>query len=132
VVELVEERPDLLPREDDGQVRRPLGAHELAELADLAVEDVPVEKEERGERLRLRRGADLLVHGQVGDEGVDLRLGHLGGVTQPVEADVPPRPHAVGPLSAAAVVTGAQGVLHLDDELGHMPQCDRGATEFNG
>jgi hypothetical protein len=41
------------------------------ELADLAVKHVPVQEEERAERLGLRAGADVLRDGEVGDEGVD-------------------------------------------------------------
>ena len=102
------------------------------ELADLAVEHVTVEEEERAERLGLRRGADVLGHGQVGDEGVDLGLRHVGRVAEPVEADVPPHPAAVGLLGAAAVVARAQGALQLVDELGHRPSVAAPGPVFNG
>ena len=108
------------------------GADELVELADLAVQHVAVEEEERAERLGLRRGADVLGDGQVRDEGVDLGLRHVGRVAEPVEADVPPHPEAVGLLGAAAVVARPQGALQLVDELGHRPSRGAVRAEFNG
>ena len=63
----------------------------------------------------------MLGDGQVRDEGVDLGLRHVGRMAEPVEADVPPHPEAVGLLGAAAVVARPQGALQLVDELGHRP-----------
>ena len=130
-LEAAEQPPHLLARENDRQPPWAVRAHEV-ELADLVPQHVAVEEEQRAERLRLGRGADVLVHGEVSEEGVDLPFAHLRRVPEGMEADVAPRPAAVRLLGAAAVVAGAQGELHLGDERGHMPQCDRGATEFNG
>ena len=102
------------------------------ELADLAVQHVAVEEEERAERLGLRRGADVLGDGEVGDEGVDLGLRHVGRVAEPVKADVPPHPQAVGLLGAAAVVARPQGALQLVDERGHRPSVAAPRPAFNG
>ena len=120
-LELVERGADFFPAEDDREAPRLAGSHQLVELADLAVQHVAVEEQQGAERLGLRGGADVLGHGEVGDEGVDLGLRHVGGVAEPVEADVPPHPAAVGLLGAAAVVTGAQSALQLADERGHRP-----------
>ena len=124
-VELVEDGADLLPAQDDRQAGLLAGADQLVELAHLAVQHVAVEEEERAERLGLRRGADVLVDGQVRDEGVDLGLRHVGRVAEPVEADVPPHPQAVGLLGAAAVVARPQGALQLVDQRGHRPSLAR-------
>jgi hypothetical protein len=131
-VELVEDGTDLLPAQHDGQALGLAGADEFLELAHLAVQHVAVEKEDRAERLGLRRGADVLGDGQVRDEGVDLGLRHVCRVAEPVKADVPPHPTAVGLLGAAAVVARPQGALHLVDERGHRPSVAAPATAFNG
>ena len=102
------------------------------QLADLAVQHVAVEEEERAERLGLRRGADVLGDRQVRDEGVDLGLRHVRRVTEPVEADVPPHPEAVVLLGAAAVVARPQGALQLVDEFGHRPSLAAAGPGFNG
>ena len=121
-VELVEDGADLVPAEHDRQPRGLSRARTSScEFADLAVQHVAVEEEQRAERLGLRRGADVLGDRQVRDEGVDLGLRHVRRVAEPVEADVPPHPEAVGLLGAAAVVARPQGALQLIDELGHRP-----------
>ena len=77
----------------------------------------------------------MLGDGQVGDEGVDLGLRHVCRVAEPVKADVPPHPQAVGLLGAAAVVARPQGALQLVDELGHRPslaQAAAGVQEVTG
>jgi hypothetical protein len=108
-----------LSTQDDGQTGLLAGADQLLELADLSVQHVTIQKEHGAEGLRLRTGADVLAHGEVSDEGVDLGLGHLAGMTEPMEADEPPHPQAVGLFGAATVVAGAQGALELVDELRH-------------
>jgi hypothetical protein len=118
-VQLVEDPPDLLPGEYDGQPSLLARPDEAVEGADLAAQDVAMQEEERRERLRLGRGADVVLRREVGEEGVDLRLAHRGGMTQAVEADEAPHPEAVGLLGAAAVVARAQGGAQLVDELGH-------------
>jgi len=60
----------------------------------------------------------FLLGGQMRQEGVDLRLGHILGMADVVEVDEPLDPVDVGLFSSAAVVTGTQGVLHLVERPG--------------
>ena len=118
-IELTEDGLHLIAREHHRQALGLAGADEVGELPDLAADDVTVEEQECGESLSLRRGAHLFIDGQVSEECVDLGLGHVGWMTDAVEADEAPDPEAVGLLSAPAVVARAQSGMHLGHELGH-------------
>ena len=59
------------------------------------------------EGLVLRRGADVAVDGQVGQELVDLGGAEGGGVADAVEEDEAPDPPDVGVLGPGAVVEQA-------------------------
>jgi len=71
-----------------------------------------VQKKQRRKRLVLSRGADLLLDGQMGQKGVDLRLGHLGRMADVVEMDESLDPVAIGLLGPAAVTPSAQDFYH--------------------
>ncbi len=131
-VELLQDGAHLFSAQDHGQPGGLARAHQLVELADVAVQDAAVEEEECAERLGLRRGADVFYNRQMGHEGVDLRLRHIRWVAEPMEADVPPHPAAVGLLGAAAVVARPQGALQLVDEFGHGPSVAASGPRFNG
>jgi hypothetical protein len=75
-------------------------------------------KPERRKRLGLGRGADRLPDGQVRQEGIDLRLGHLGGVADIVENNEPLHSAAVGVFGAGAAVAGSQGLAQAVEEPG--------------
>ena len=103
-LEALEERAHLRPREHDGQVPRPLRAHETLELPDRQPEHVPVEEHERVQRLVLRRRRHPALAGQVTQERRDLRRPEADRMALPVEEDEAPHPVDVGVLCARAVV----------------------------
>jgi hypothetical protein len=55
----VEDGAHFFPRENHRQVLRMLGAHEIVEPGQLLVEHAAIEKEQRRQRLVLRRGSRL-------------------------------------------------------------------------
>jgi hypothetical protein len=67
--------------------------------------------------LVLGRGGYVLPNGQVREERVDFPLTHLRGVAHLVEVDEAPDPPTVGLYRARAVVTGAQGLPELVQQL---------------
>src|SRR6185369_6020585 len=93
---LREDSLDLFGRQDDRQLTPPLCPDQPLQLADLAFEDGAVEKEDRAEGLGLGRSADPTGHGQMGEEGVDLRLPHVPGVALSMKKDVATNPVDVG------------------------------------
>ncbi len=89
----------------------------------LDPEHVAVEEQERTQRLVLRRGRDLTIHGEMGEELPDFFYSHLRWVTLPVEEDEAPDPVRVSLLGAQAQVSEARdgadafeesGLLHVD------------------
>jgi hypothetical protein len=103
--QMPEDGRDLVARHHDGQSPRLAGANDVHELPDLAVEEVAVEKQQRAQCLVLGRGADVAFNRQVCQEGVDLGLRQLRGMTQVVKADEAARPHHTGLFGSPAVVT---------------------------
>ena len=55
--------------------------------------------------------------GQIGQEGVDFRLGHLGWVAHIVKIDEPLNPQAIGGLCPAAVMARAHGLPQKIEEF---------------
>src|SRR5262249_26324344 len=82
----------LLAGEYDGKTGRSLGAHEIVEPRQLGPEDVPVEEEQRAQRLILRGRSHTTFHRQIREKRGDLRRGHLGRVTLAMEGDEPADP----------------------------------------
>src|SRR5258708_89680 len=72
-------------RHDGRQTLRALGPDDVLELRERQFQDVSVKKEQRGERLVLRRGAHARLYGEARKEGVDLGLAHLPGMALAVE-----------------------------------------------
>ncbi len=68
--------------------------------------------------LILRRRAHRVLHSQVRQEGVVLRLSHLGGVADMAEEDDPRHPVPVALLGPWAVVAGTKSVAEAAEELG--------------
>jgi len=87
-------------------------------------EDVPVEEEQRRERLGLRGGADLVHDREMGEEGVDLGRPHLGRVPELVEPDEATHPQAVGLLGAPAVVARTDRLVELVHETRRAVSSD--------
>ena len=103
-MEMGEERRDVRPGEHDRQLRRPPRPHEVRQRVRPSPEDVPVEEDERVERLVLRRSRHLLACGEVGEEGLDVRLAEGVRIRRPVEAQVALDPAGIGLFGAQAVV----------------------------
>ena len=61
--------------------------------------------------------ADRILDGEMRQEGVDLRLGHLGGMPNLVEEDEALDPVAVALLGRSAVVAGAERLAEAIEEL---------------
>ncbi len=76
----------------------------FAQVVHLATDDMAVEEQECREGLVPRRGSDLPLDGQMGEERIDLRFGHPRRVADVVEMDVPLDPMAVGLLGARAAM----------------------------
>lgn len=99
-----------------------------AQAADLAPDDMAIEKKECGKGLVLRGGAGLLLDSQMRQQGVDLRLGHLRWMANVVEVDESLHPLAIGLLSSTAVVPRTQRLANLVKESWlPVPQKDYGA-----
>lgn len=101
---------DFLARHDHRKTPGLAGADDLGEIPDFAVENVAVGEQQRRKRPVLCRGADLVLDREMGQKGIDLRFGHLGGVAHVVEEDVPLDPMAIRLFRAWAGVTRAQGL----------------------
>lgn len=96
--------PDFTHRQDRGQSSLALDTPEPFELANVDLQDVSVQKEDRVERLRLRGRGYLLVARQVVDEGSDAVGADRNGVLLGMEVDVAPDPVAVGLFRSPAEV----------------------------
>jgi hypothetical protein len=86
--------------------------HEVVQPRNLLLKDRAVKKEERAERLVLRRCGDLSVDGQRRQEARDLCRTHGGGMALSVEEDVAADPRDVRLLGATAIVPGSNGIAH--------------------
>ena len=122
----VEDCPDLISRHNDGQSFRFPRTYNANERPDFAAYDETVEEKQGGESLVLRRSADIVLHGKVGEKCVYFMFGHLRRMPEVVEVDEPLDPLAVGFFSPVAVVSGPP--LHflnrlvyrrIYDEFGH-------------
>jgi len=98
------------------QTLRPLRTNDGLERRQRLLEHVSVEEEQRGQRLVLRGGADPAVDGEVGEEGVDLRLAHLDWMPLAVKDDKAPDPRDVGLLGSETVVTRPDRQAHPVEE----------------
>src|ERR1700690_3642218 len=78
---------------------------------------MPIEEEQRSQGLVLRRRAHVLRHRKMREERVDLPFTHLSRVAYVVEVDEAPHPRAVCPFGTKAVVTGAECLAHLIEQL---------------
>jgi hypothetical protein len=82
-----------------------LCAHETVEPWEVPSQHLPIEEEDRGQRLVPSGGGDLLGHRQRRKECRDLDLAERMGMSLAVEQDGSANPMDVGVLRAAAVVT---------------------------
>jgi len=105
-----------VPRQHDRQMPSPFGPDQPFELAHLAPQDGPVEKEQGAQGLGLGRRADPLVHRQMGQEGIHLNFAHLRRMALPMEQDVVTYPMKVGLLRPQAHVPHPQCVTDLVEQ----------------
>ena len=104
-------------REDGGQALGALGEGEVQGWGEFPLEDVAVEEEKGAEGLVLGRSGDVLVGGEVGEEGFNFRCAHLSRVAFVVEEDEPADPLDVGLFGAVGVVACAEGGAYAIEQL---------------
>jgi len=102
--------------QDGGQAFGLFGAQGV-NGAQILVEYLVVEKEQRAEGLVLGGGGDIFFHGQVSEKGFHFGGAHLGRVAYIVEVDVAFDPIDVGFFGADGVVFEADGVADTFDKL---------------
>ena len=108
---------DLVFGEDGRQAFGFFSADGLDGSFQVLFEHVAIEEQQGAERLVLCGGSDVLLHGQVGEEGFDFRDAHVARVLFMVEQDVAPDPADVGLFGADRVVFEADGVADLVEEF---------------
>ena len=91
-LERTEQRFDLWSRQYDRETWRPLGPNHIIQPAEVLSKDVAVQKDQRTERLILRRGAHLLMDCEPRQERRDLCCRDRGWVNRIVKEDEPPDP----------------------------------------
>ena len=96
----VEQAADFVSGEHGGKSVGAPGAHGVERELDLLEENLAVEEEQGAEGLVLGGGGDVLVDGQVGEEGFDLEAAHGSGVALVVEEDEAADPAQVGAFGA--------------------------------
>jgi len=107
-----------LADEHGGQARGAFGGGGEDDGIEVLMEDFAVEKEESRECLVLGRGGDVLLDGEVGEEGMDpstgsgrrFRSAHLRGVAFLMQENEAAHPVQIGLFGAARIVFGAVDV----------------------
>ncbi len=99
----------LVTGEHDRQPLGPFGAAGVDLVAERAFKDDFVQEKHRGQGLVLCRRGDLAFHGEMGEERLHFRLGHLERMTFVVKADVSFDPVHIGILRADAVMQPPRG-----------------------
>ena len=92
-VEGCEDASDFVAGENDRQPLRAVRADQVAEVSRFDFQHIAIEKDQGTECLRLGTSRDVAFNGQIRQEGVDFRGGHLLGMTFVVEED-----EAFGPI----------------------------------
>src|SRR6185503_7707332 len=114
----IEDGARLRDREHRGQPSRSLGADDVVEPGELDVEHLPVEKEQRRQRLVLRRGRHLVVVGEGAQEGGDVLAAEIARMALAVEEDETANPVGVSTLGPQAVVVQADVLADGVEEAG--------------
>ena len=107
-----QEPPHLVAAQDHGQTGGPPRPHEAFQPGDLEAQRLPVQEQQRRERLVLGGGRDVTFDGEVGQERVDLDVAHFPRMSPAVEEDEAPDPADVGILGARRVVPRSQRRAH--------------------
>lgn len=108
---------DLAARHDHRKTAGLAGSDDFSEVSDLTSQNVPVQKQDGAEGLRLCRGTDMLFDGQMRQELVDLLLAHFCRMAFSVEEDESPDPGHIGLFRSSAVVPRAQSISHSFQEI---------------
>ena len=106
------------------QARLALRAVQRIQPGQVLAEHLPVQEQQRRQRLPMRGHRHAALDGQPGQEGAHLVGAHLLGVAQTVEANEGPNPMDAGFLGSYAVVP----VAHPLAQLVQQPACRRGAA----
>ena len=104
---MCQDAADFLAGQDHGQVSRPLGPNDVVEPRQVLLEYDAIKEHERIHRLVLRRGGNVVVHGQRGQKLRDLFGAHVGRMAFGVKEDVALDPADVRLLGPVAVMAGA-------------------------
>jgi len=115
--DMLEDRRYLRRRQDHGQPFRPSRPHRV-DAAQVDLEHLLVQKQERRERLILRAGRDAIIDGQVSEKLLDLGGAPVTRVPLAVEEDEACDPLDVAGLGAQGVVADAQDLAHLVEQAG--------------
>ncbi len=108
-VKLVEQGAHGRAGEHRGEVFGAAGALEAVEGGHVDLEHLAVEKDQRAERLVLRRGRGALAYGQVVEKGRDFGRPQVARVASVVKAYEGAHPGEPGFLRSGGVVQAAQG-----------------------
>jgi len=108
-VESRDQRADLGPCEHRWKPPGSLRADDVGDRRERLLEDVPIEKENRGESLVLRGGAHALADGEIRQERIDLGLPHGLRVTLAVKEHEPLHPADVRLFRPQAVMPRPHG-----------------------
>lgn len=118
--------------EDDGQAGGTLGPFHIAQPADVLFQYFLVQEQDSAQCLILGGSGDVALHGQVGQELLDLRFAHFLGVALAVKQDVALDPVHVGLLGADAVVLEADFCANLIEQRGLDMHNRRYFNVFHG
>ena len=114
------ERRRLRPCHDHGDGDLLVGAHGIDAALQRMIEDALVEEHQGIHGLVLGRGRDVSVHGQVGQERLDLGFGGEEVFARPhaVEPDEPYDPLHRGALGVDGVVVQTEHLSHVIEAFG--------------
>ncbi len=104
--------PRLDSRHDDRDARRLPRANDTVNAIQRLLQNVRIQEQDRGERLVLRRGGDVLPCCQVRQERVDVLLAEPAWMHLTIEPEKPADPVEVCLLGSRAVMTSAKCSNH--------------------
>ena len=100
--------------------------------AGISSEHIPVEKEDRGQRLVLGRGADVALDRERGEKLRDLWRAHLRRMPLVMKENEAPDPADVCFIGAGTIVSGANGLVDLIEEPGFVQRRRRNRQPAGG
>jgi hypothetical protein len=103
--------------EDDREALRFFGPHQIERAVEVSLKNVTVKEDEGVEGLVLSGGGDVVVDGQVGEEGGDFGRAHVFGVAFVMEEDEAFDPVHVGFFGADGIVLETNGLAKLVEEF---------------